>query len=185
MDWVPLQTTARQKGQLVFAMRQSQTPAMTEYGPWGTSTDGYCIGLAATWISFCYEGKAFPVDGSKICHNPPWTATLAQTLSDKTSATDWLDYWKAATSPFQMRLSDGLRAKRNTPFTGVFVHSIVTKAYGCYGITITGKAGAHALAMRHARDNRMHFFDSNFGHFSVANHTRLKDLLDWFWKASG
>jgi hypothetical protein len=185
MDWVPLQNNAKAKGQLVFAMRQSQTPAMTQPGPWGTSTDGYCIGLAATWIALQYQGKAFPTDASKVCDNPPWRSTLSQTLSDTTNAAKWLDYWTAATSPFQLRLSDGLRAKRDTMLTGNFIHSIVTQAYGCYGITVSGTGGVHALAMRHGRDNRMHFFDANFGHFAVKDHTQLKAFLDWFWQASG
>jgi len=185
MDWVPLQNTAKAKGELVFAMRQSQTPAMTQTGPWGTSTDGYCIGLAATWISFCYAGKTFPVDGTQVCDNPPWNATLSQTLSDTTNAAKWLDYWTSAISPFQMRLSDGLRAQRATMLTGNFIHSIVTKAYGCYGVTVSGTGGVHAVALRHGRDNRMHFFDANFGHFAVRDHTKLKAFLDWFWVASG
>lgn len=185
MDWVPLQTAAKAKGQLVFAMRQSQTPAMTQPGPWGTSTDGYCIGLAAAWISFCYAGKTFPVDGSKVCDNPPWQSTWAQTLSDGTAATKWLDYWKSAISPFKMRLSDGLRARRDTMLTGAFIHSIVTQAYGCYGVTVTGTGGSHAVALRHGRDNRMHFFDANFGHFAVSDHTKLKSFLDGYWRDSG
>jgi len=101
------------------------------------------------------------------------------------TAVKWLDFWTAATEPFQMRLSDGLRAKRETMLTGNFVDSIVTKAYGCYGLTVSGTGGAHALAMRHSKDNRIHFFDANFGHFAVRDHTKLKAFLDWFWWASG
>ena len=185
MDWKPLQNTAKANGQLVFAMRQDQTPAMTQPGPWGTSTDGYCIGLAAAWISFCYAGKTFPVDGNKVCDNPPWQSTWAQTLSDTTNAAKWLDYWNSAISPFQMRLSDGLRGRRETMLTGAFIHSIVTKAYGCYGVTVTGTGGSHAVALRHGRDNRMHFFDANYGHFVVSDHTKLKSFMDWYWAASG
>ena len=110
---------------------------------------------------------------------------MAQTLSDTTVAAKWLDYWKAATEPFQLRLSDGLRGRRETMLTGAFVHSIVAQAYGCYGITVTGTGGSHAIAVRHGQDNRMHFFDANFGHFVVQDHTRLKAFLDWYWKASG
>ena len=185
MDWVPLQTSAKAKGHLVFAMRQSQTPAMTQPGPWGTSTDGYCIGLASAWISFCYAGKTFPVDSSKVCNNPPWQSTWAQTLSDGTAAVNWLDFWTSAIIPFKMRLSDGLRARRETMLTGAFIHSIVTQAYGCYGVTVTGTGGSHAVALRHGRDNRMHFFDANFGHFVVSDHTKLKSFLDGYWKDAG
>ncbi len=185
MKWNALQTTAKARGLLVFAMDQSQTPVMTQPGPWGTSTTGYCIGLAATWISYCYTGKSFPVDGSSVCDDPPWKSTWAQNLSDDTAAAKWLDYWTSAISPFNMGLSDGLKAFRSTMLTGAFIRSVAAQAYGCYGITVTGTGGSHGIALRHARDNRMHFFDANFGHFAVRDHTQLAPFLDWYWTASG
>ncbi|WP_426957926.1 hypothetical protein [Muricoccus radiodurans] len=185
MDWTDLQNTAKTRGQLVFAMRQSQTPAMTQPGPWGTSTDGYCIGLAATWISWCYAGKTFPVDASKVCDNPPWQSTMSQTLSDAMNAAVWTDFWVAATKPFQMGLSDGLRARRETKPSASFIHSIVTQAYGCYGVTLQRSGGAHAIALRHGRDNRMHVFDANQGHFAVRDHTLLKPFLRWYFEKTG
>ena len=185
MKWNALQNAAKAKGTLVFAMNQAQTPAMTEPGPWGTSTDGYCIGLAATWISWQYQGKNFPFDGTKACDNPPWQSTMAQTLSDTTNAAKWLDYWTAASGPFQMTLSDGLKATRATMLTGAFIRSIAAKAYGCYGITVTGTGGTHAVAVRHAKDNRFHFFDANNGHFVVRDHTMIAAFLDKYWQDSG
>ena len=185
MEWKDLQRTARTKGSLVFAMRQSQTPAMTQPGPWGTSTDGYCIGLACTWISWCYAGKSFPVDGDKVCDNPPWQSTMSQTMSDATNAKAWTDFWKVATGPFQCTPSDGLRAWRDTNPTADFIYSIVTKAYGCYGVTLKREGGAHAIALRHGQDNRMHVFDANNGHFAVRDHTLLKAFLSWFLVETG
>ena len=185
LDWVPLQNTGKAKGELIFAMRQSQTPAMTQPGPWGATQGGYCLGLAATWISYGYEGKTFPLDANKVCDNPPWRSTMAQNLAGDITATNWADYWVEAAKMFNMRLSAGLRATRNHMLTGDCIHSIVTKADGFYGVTVTGTGGAHAVALRHGRDNRMHFFDANFGHFAVKDHTKLKAFLDWYWKASG
>jgi len=185
MNWDNLQRTARTNGQLVFAMDQAQTPVMTQPGPWGTSTDGYCIGLAATWISYCYAGKSFPVDSNKVCDNPPWRSTLSQTMSDAAVRTIWTDGWKAATEPFQMTPSDGLRGFRNSAVTSTFVYAMVTQAYGCYGVTMRRSGGAHAIALRHGRDNRMHLFDANYGHFAVADHTRLRDFLRWYLTTSG
>jgi hypothetical protein len=185
VNWDDLQRTAKTKGYLVFAMDQAQTPVMTQPGPWGTSTDGYCIGLAATWISLGYEGKSFPVDSSKVCDNPPWRATLSQTMSDAAVRTIWTDGWKAATDPFQMTLSDGLRGIRETSPSASFIYSIVTQAYGCYGITMRRTGGAHAIALRHGQDNRMHLFDANYGHFAVQDHTLLTGFLRWYFTTSG
>ena len=187
MTWDELQKKAKTKGQLVFAMKQSETPVMTQPGPWGTSTDGYCIGLAATWISLNYASRNFPFDAGPVCDDPPWKSTMSQTLSDATLSVSgkWLDFWKAAIEPFQMTLSDGLRATRKSTPTGTFIHSIVTQAYGCYGVTLERGAGAHAIALRHAKDNRMHLFDANEGHFVVRDHTLLKSFLDWYLKTTG
>ena len=185
MIWDDLQKEAKAKGTLVFAMSQAQTPVMTQPGPWGTSFDGFCIGLAAQWILYCYQKKTFPLDGALVCDNPPWQSTLSQTLSDKTAATNWVDFWKSAIEPFQMTLSDGLRATRSTNPTASFLHSIVTKAYGCYAVSLIRAGGAHAIALRHGTDNRMHLFDANEGHFSVRDHTQLKPFLAWYLKKSG
>ena len=184
MQWNDLQKIAKARGQLVFAMDQSQTSVMTQPGPWGTSTTGYCIGLAAAWISGCYSGTTFPVDGNKVCNTPPWKSTWGQNLSDASNA-DFIGQWVATIKPFQMGLSKGLWASRATCLTGAFIHSIARKAYGCYGITVSGTGGAHAVAVRHARDNRMHFFDANFGHFVLEDHTLLAPFLDWYWPKSG
>ncbi len=51
MQWDALQTEANTKGNLVYALDQAQTAVMTEPGPWGEAYGGYCIGLAARWMS--------------------------------------------------------------------------------------------------------------------------------------
>ena len=185
MRWNDRQRAARDKGQLVFAMNQAQTPVMTQPGPWGTSTAGYCLGLASIWISWCYQGKSFPVDSAQVCDNPPWQATLSHTVAGIDNATSWMDFWKASIAPFQMTLSDGLRAHRASNPTAGFIHSIVTQAYGCYAVTLTRSGGAHAIALRHGRDNRMHLFDGNNGHFAVRDHTLLKPFLRWYLTDTG
>ncbi len=181
MNWDALQRAARTKGYLVFAMDQAQTPVLTQPGPWGSAYDGYCIGLAATWIAWQYDGKAFPVDGSKVCDYPPWQASKAQNFSDAIKRVQWSDGWKAAVGEFQMTPSDGLRAKRDKAATGAFVRSIVSLAYGCYGISIRGSGGAHAIAVRHGRDGRFHLFDSNYGQLAVQGPDAFKTMFDWYW----
>ncbi len=60
MQWDAVQTEAKTKGNLVYAMDQAQTAVMTEPGPWGEAYGGYCIGLAARWMSLQYQGKDYP-----------------------------------------------------------------------------------------------------------------------------
>lgn len=184
MQWDHLQKTARSRGTLVFAMDQAQTPVCTQPGPWGNSSNGYCRGLAVLWASYCYKGKSFPANSDKVCDNPPWQAAMSQTVGTDSMTADRWSGWQASVKVLHMSLSDGLRAWRNTRPTPDFLHSMVTKAYGCYGVRLEAADGVHAIAMRHGRDNRMHLFDANYGHFAVKDHTVLKDFLRWYLDAS-
>ena len=184
MEWNDLQRTARTRGQLVFAMRQSQTPAMTQPGPWGTSTDGYCIGLAATWISRCYAGKTFPVDGDKVCDNPPWNRRMSQTLSDATAARAGRTSGRRRPSRSSAPVRRAARAARNQPDCRLH---LLHRDEGLWLLRrhAAAERGAHAIALRHGRDNRMHLFDANNGHFAVRDHTLLKSFLTWFLSTTG
>ncbi len=84
-----------------------------------------------------------------------------------------------------MRLWFGFGASRAHLRTGDLSHSIVAKADGVYGVTATRLRGAHAVALRHERDARLHVFDANFVRFAVKHHSKLKALMDRFRKPSG
>lgn len=185
MKWNRIQTAAKTKGVLVFAMDQSQTAVLTEPGPWGSAFDGYCIGLAANWISLAYQGKNFPIDGSLACDNPPWQATESQNLSDAMRSADDAVPWKAAVGPFQMTLSDGLRGSRATKPTATFLWAMLSQAYGCYGVTLRREGGAHAIAMRHGKDNRYHLFDPNYFHVVTKSPDAFRSFVRWYLSETG
>ncbi len=173
MEWTQLQQEAKDKGYLVFAMNQAETVQSTEPGPWGAISGGYCLGLSATWAAFAYKGMKFPVEGD-ICVNPPWQATAIQNLvSDSNGITHWTQYWQLGATYWQCGLSKGLRAERHHKPTASFLWSIMSKAYGCYAVTLTRakqggvKGGAHAICLRHAPDDRYHLFDPNRFHIVV------------------
>ncbi len=185
MQWDAIQNDAKAKGHLVFAMDQAQTDVMTQPGPWGTAYDGYCIGLASNWVALAYQGKNFPVTANNCCENPPWKSTLAQSLSDAMARVDWTDGWKAAVQPFNCVLSDGLRAARDTAPTATFLWSVMSQAYGCYGVLLRGPKSAHAIALRHGRDNRYHLFDSNYFHIVLKSESSFKSYVKWYLTATG
>jgi hypothetical protein len=185
MNWDAVQLAAKAKGVLVFAMDQAQTDVLTQPGPWGSAFDGYCIGLAANWVSLAYKGENFPFDAAQVCDNPPWQGTLAQNLSDAIKRVDWTDGWKAAVEPLQCHLSPGLRAYQDSKPTAGFLWSIMSLSYGCFGVSLRGGGGAHAIALRHGRDNRYHLFDSNYFHIATKGVDTFKSLLKWYLGASG
>lgn len=183
MNWSAIQLDAKTKGHLIFAINQGQTAVMTQPGPWGSSFDGYCMGLAANWVSLGLQGKNFPIASDLTCENPPWQSTQAQNLSDAVKRVDWADGWKAAMGPFGC-VPSGLKAHRDSQATADFLWSIMQQQRGCYGVTLRGTAGAHAIALRHSRDGRCHLFDSNYFHASFADSAAFKTYFDGFMAAS-
>jgi hypothetical protein len=183
MDWTPLQLDAKAKGTLVFAMRQGQLPIGKIPIVSSLTTGGFCLGLSISWIAAQYDGDNFSHSG-QVCDWPPIKAALYQVLAGWSDEAEWTDRWKDGGALEQLTLSSGLRGWRFTRPSASFIYSIVTKAYGCYGVTLWGPWGVHAVALRHAPDNRMHFFDPNYGHFVVKDHTKLKDFLGWFFSKS-
>jgi hypothetical protein len=186
MNWDDVQKGLKARGELVFAMDQAQTVVQTQPGPWGSAYDGYCIGLAATWISLSYQGKDFPIDGNMVCDNPPLAySTLAQNLSDSNPLTDWKTDWDAALGPFVCATSKHLFASRDDRPSSAFLCEVVFKAYGCYGITMVRNGGAHAIAMRQSRDNRFHIFDANYGHSVAKGPDAFRGLVKWYLDKTG
>ena len=183
MDWTPLHLDAKAKGTLVFAMRQEQLPIGKIPIVSGLTRNGICLGLSISWIAAQYDGGNFS-HSSQVCEWPPIKAVLYHVLAGWSEHAEWTDRWETGGAIEQLTLSSGLRGWRFTRPSASFLYSIVTKAYGCYGVTMWGPWGLHAVALRHGRDNRMHFFDPNYGHFAVKDHTRLKSFLTWFLEKS-
>ena len=184
MNWDSVQLDAKAKGVLVFAMDQAQTPVLTQPGPWGSAYDGYCIGLAACWIAWRYQGKTFPASG-QVCDYPPWQSTTAQNLSDAMKRVEWTDGWKAATASFACTVSTALHASRDRPPSAGFFWSILSKAYGCYGVSLRGASGAHAIALAHDRHNRYHLFDANYFHIMMDSESAFRSYVTRYLDKTG
>src|SRR4051812_48864037 len=186
MQWDAVQTGAKAKGNLVYAMDQAQTAVMTEPGPWGEAYSGYCIGLAARWMSLQYQAKDYPYDAStKEYRGTDWRATIGQNTEFATKNTGDVKFWEWAIKPFALGLSSGLRRETQDKPSGSVINRTITQAYGCYGITLRREGGAHSIAARHGRDNRFHLFDGNYGHFVAMHADRFKQFLDWYFEQTG
>jgi hypothetical protein len=186
MQWDAVQTEAKTKGNLVYALDQAQTAVMTEPGPWGEAYGGYCIGLAARWMSLQYQGKDYPYNpGTQEYDGADWRATVGQNTEFTTKNTGDLKFWEWAISPFQLGLSGSLKVESAGKPSGAIINLAVTHAYGCYGITLRREGGAHSIAAENARDNRFHLFDGNYGHFVANSANSFKNFLDWYFDKTG
>ena len=145
--------------------------------------NGYCIGLAANWIALAYQGQDFPADNME-CDNPPWQATMAQTIDVDTPFTDWVDEWNHVLAPFSCAPT-GIKAKRDHLPSAAFICQVVFRAYGCYGITMRRPGGGHAVAMRNGRDGRLHLFDGNYFHVAMKGPDKFQAFVSWWLQQTG
>ena len=182
MEWNAIQYYAKAKGYLVFAIDQGQTAVTTQPGPWGSASSGNCIGLATNWISLSYMGKNFPIVDN-VCDNPPWQATQAQNLSDSATREEWSGGWKAAVVPFQCTLSSGLCAEQRTKPSFDFLWATMSQSHGCYGVSLMGKKGIHAIALRH-EPGCFQLFDANYFHIAVDGQAAFGDYVDSYFRSA-
>lgn len=186
---------AQAKGWLVYRMDQSYGTDALRGGPWDEVRRGYCAGLAARWIELRYAGRDFPYDRHRLIYEgTDEIAANAQAAMHRASAEaertgqrpDQYSHWTMLARHFHMSVSPGLR----NDFVGEFdprnLISVVSRAYGCYGISITTRemGKPHAIAVQHATDNRFHVFDANWGHFSARYVGGFAELLKWYYHAA-
>ena len=183
MQWDAIQQVAKNKGVLVFAIDQSQTPPMTQPGPWGDVSKGYCMGLAANWIALAYQGRDFPF-ANQVCDNPPRQSTMVQNIDQSARLIDWVDEWKVVTAPFLCSVT-GLKATRGHLPSAAFICQVVFRAYGCYGVSLNRPGGGHAVAMRNGRDGRLHLFDPNYFHVAMRGPDAFQAFVSWWLQQTG
>jgi hypothetical protein len=204
MQWNDIQRAARDRGVLVYAIDQSQAPPLTQPGPWAAIDPraGYCMGLVANWVALAYQGKDFPFSNQE-CDNPPWQATLAQTVDAKAfpagtfSVKDWVNEWKAVLAPFSCCVT-GLKAEQAAAPSADFICQIAFKSYGCYGVSMRRKGeptadggkslpGGHAAVIRNGRDGQLHLFDPNQFHLAMSGDDPavFKSFVSWWLEATG
>lgn len=185
-----LQQAAQQVGILLYGMDQSQTPAMTQPGPWGAATTGYCAGLAMRWIALRYAGYDYRYDrNTKIAANPDWQATRDQNIYENVffapGGRTFPDDYKPAFGQYGLKLNMGRVTRATTRMTGVMLRRAGEAGIGCYFIVITGKGGGHGVAMQNMGNAGWRFFDANFGSFHLSDAPAFEAFIDWFMVRSG
>lgn len=186
MQWDSVQTAARDAGYLVYAMDQSQTAPLTEPGPWGGAVDGYCQGMAIRWIWLRYQGRDFPYNtATRVYADTDWRATAVQNIYENADKDDEGDHWETSAAAFYLSVSDGLRLSRNNKPSGAFINLMMTRAQGCFGISLKREGGGHAIAAQNEDGKTFHLFDANYGHFTAPSADSFKDFLDWYFDATG
>jgi hypothetical protein len=85
--------------------------------------------------------------------------------------------------PFQCTLSGGLRAEQSTKPSFDFLWSTMSQSYGCYGVSLMGRKGIHAIALRHEA-GRFQLFDANYFHIAVKGKEAFGDYVDSYFKSA-
>jgi len=186
MNWDSIQTEAKQKGYLIFAMDQSQTPVMTQPGPWGSAYSGFCAGLAMRWIALRYVGDDYNYDKKTLeCEMPDWQATRDQTLYEAQDDGKFPGNYKAGFGVYGLFLNDGIVTQMDTAVTGAILRQAAAGKEGCYLISMRRSGGGHAVAMENWGKNGWRFFDANYGEFKCKDAANFEVFMTWFLYKSG
>ncbi len=185
--------TARASGELVYRFRQSESPVLTQPGPWGRTlpsriaTDGdnaryngYCAALATHWASLRVIGMDFVYD-------------------KQTSRLDGIAHWRATKEQSLYRDGAGLRSLlasygfsyrqfQNCPFrpNGYAIAKAAAAHSGALYISLKREGGGHGvavLAQRQCGRETYRYFDANFGHFRFEGRDRFAAWLDDFLRS--
>ncbi len=185
--------TAKASGELVYRFRQSESPVLTQPGPWGRTlpsriaTDGdnakyngYCAALATHWASlrmtdmdFVYDKQTSRLDG--IAH---WRASKEQSLyRDGAGLKSLLAAYGFSYKQFQ-----------NCPFkpNGHAIAQAAADHDGPLYISLKRKGGGHGVAVHKDREggrDTYRYFDANYGHFQFVGQDRFAAWLDDFLKS--
>ena len=189
MNWDALQTEAKQKGYLIFAMDQSQTPVMTQPGPWGAAYSGFCAGLAIRWIALRYVGQDYRYDSKTLeCDMPDWQATRDQTLYEIDLAKDGADFpkeYKPTFGVYGLFLNDGLVTRMATAVTGAILRQAGAGKELCYFIEMKRAGGGHAIAMENIGRAGWRLFDANYGEFKCKDAASFETFMTWYLYKTG
>lgn len=173
---------SRRDGELVYSCDQSQTPVLTQPGPWGSAYDGFCAGMAIRWLKLQMQGQDYAFDPRTLKMSElPYHAVIRQNTVDST--------W--AKSEYEAAITEaGLRVAPNVEkwSGGMNVDRMgaIAAADGFYLLYLRGN-GAHAVAAwSSGKGSNVHFFDANYGHFRISGGTEyFKKWFAWFFSASG
>jgi len=181
MQWNYVQTEAKKQRYLVFAMDQSQTPVMTQPGPWGKAHSGFCAGCAVYWIALRYIEADFAFDRTTLEVNmPDWWTTRDQNVFDDMYARDEfplnLNY---PFSLYSLTVNLGMVTCKSSALSGEMLTG-AGQATGCYYIALRKPQGGHAIAMQNLGGGKWRLFDANYGEFFTECDQDFVDFVDWY-----
>jgi len=158
---------------VIYEFDQSESPVMTEPGPWGSAYDGYCAGLAMRWLSLRRENNDYGMDAYGRMLPDYLGSTMGQNVYNDT------DY-PTTLSKF------GLGLASETIFEGPPNGSaLADRVLGKRGLWLLGlrkgpnKSG-HAIAIHSSKAFPSRVFDANYGQFKVPRD--MSYLLARFFK---
>ena len=181
----------RQRGELVYRFKQSESPVLTQPGPWGRSLpnqpgdarwNGYCAALAVLWCSLRSAELDYQYDkGTKRLDGiADWRAAKEQSIYRGGTLANSYAEENDVLRLFQRNGFHGVQIKHmNIGATGEHVrNTIQAKEAGLYYLSLKGNAGGHGVATQLDKDGTWRFFDANYGHFVFQNGERFQWFLN-------
>lgn len=188
--WNTLSVQAFFDGHLVYAMDQFLTPGAN--GPGGLR-DGYCFGLAATWIELRTRLSDHPYDqANMVLTNPDARALAVQRVFDtemrKGNAFAAMD---AGFRMLRLKRAPGRSQHTEDTIAASGLYNVLEEGNsaatdggnGLYLIGLRSNDASHAIAISNESDRWWRLFDGNYGHFHVQGNAAFKTfLIDYLGK---
>ena len=172
-----IQSDAKQKNQLVYSFDQADSAVCTEPGPWGSSNDGYCAGLAIQWLRLRKTSQDYAQDALGNMIPDTHKSTRNQNVYDDS------DYSTAFAS-------SKLSIKGTVSNSGPPSASFIARSAGAHSsgwlISLRRSGGGHAVAVQYTRKTHDYrYFDANYGQFILNTKVEFTHWLRAFFADSG
>lgn len=186
MQWHDLQTTARKRGQLIYAMDQGETPVATQPGPWGRAHSGFCQGCVIRGIALHYGGSDFAYNPKTYeADTPDWETTRDQNIYGvEFQKKQYPDCLILPYNQYGLYINMGFVHEIDGPPDGKVLRYIAYRE-GCYDITLDSGVTAHAVALQNMGKGGWRFFDANYGEFCARTNEEFEKLFDWYMQETG
>lgn len=186
--WDHVNQAARDVGVLVYAMNQKMTPGF------GAMPDGYCLGLAAVWLSLRarLSDYDYNADTMELWYPGPKPYHVQKAFDEKLASSGG-DLWeatragidKARMKPFVGRWQQTDQSSINTTgLYGVIAKRDSGHVRGGDGFYIVGMKDAsnhaHAIAIINEPNQGWRLFDANYGHFRMTGDDYFFKFITWY-----
>lgn len=185
-----IQKRAAAAGQLVYALNQSSTDALSGVpGPWGSVQMGFCAGLAIRWIGLRATGRDYPFDATTLYASASgqfWEAIRDQNILIDVEApgNEFLARLETVLRRYGVTVNRTKYEKSRQRVSAAMLDRVLFAGDGLYYLELRRKGGGHSISLERNKTT-YRLFDGNTGHFCIEGLKPFKEFADRFLNETG